>query len=353
MSKRNISKNINKGARKRKKKAYTIYFLLFILFVIAVTLACFLFTPMAKGDTKTVYIDTDDDIDSVYTKMQSLSTAHSMQVFKWLTDISGYANNIHTGRYEFGSKGALQIFRKMRNGSQDPLHLTINSVRTVDRLAQDVSKRMMFGKEDLLNALKDSITCKKFSRKPETIVAMFIPNTYDIYWDISVEKFLERMHKESDRFWNEDRREKAKNANLSPDEVMILASIVNEETAVEKEMPMVAGMYINRLHKDMLLQADPTVKFATQKFEARRIYNSMLKIDSPYNTYRYKGLPPGPICIPCIAAIEAVLNYTHHDYIFMCAKEDFSGTHNFARTYQEHQANAAKYAKALNNRGIH
>ncbi|MBQ7422839.1 MAG: endolytic transglycosylase MltG, partial [Prevotella sp.] len=149
-----------------------------------------------------------------------------------------------------------------------------------------------------------------------------------------------------------ERMGKADAAHLTPVQVMTLASIVDEETANTDEMPMIAGMYINRLNIDMLLQADPTVKFATKQFDARRIYNKMLQTDSPYNTYKYKGLPPGPIRVPSVASIDAVLNYVHHDYIYMCAKEDFSGTHNFARTYEEHQVNAAKYAKALNERGI-
>jgi UPF0755 protein len=160
------------------------------------------------------------------------------------------------------------------------------------------------------------------------------------------------MKKEYDRFWSAARKEKAKTIGLTPEEVTTLASIVEEETANDDEKPMVAGMYMNRLNTDMLLQADPTVKFALKDFEAKRIYNSMLAVDNPYNTYKYKGLPPGPIRIPSVVGIDAVLNHTHHDYLYMCAKEDFSGTHNFAKTYTEHQANAAKYVKALNERGI-
>ena len=160
------------------------------------------------------------------------------------------------------------------------------------------------------------------------------------------------MSEESKRFWTFERKEKAKAAGLTENEVITLASIVDEETSNVAEMPKIAGMYINRLHINMPLQADPTVKFATKNFTAHRIHQKWLTVDSPYNTYKYRGLPPGPIRIPSVEAIDAVLNYVHHDYIYMCAKEDFSGTHNFAKTYEEHQINAAKYAKALNVRGI-
>ena len=188
---------------------------------------------------------------------------------------------------------------------------------------------------------------------------MFIPNTYDIYWNVNINKLLDRMKKESNRFWNTDRKAKAQQLKLSPNEVITLASIVDEETANNGEKPMIAGMYYNRLMlrnaeypNGMPLQADPTIKFAWKDFGLRRIYNKLLTIKSPYNTYVNTGLPPGPIRIASIAGIESVLNLKHHDYLYMCAKEDFSGTHNFARTYAEHKVNAAKYTAALNQRGI-
>jgi UPF0755 protein len=188
---------------------------------------------------------------------------------------------------------------------------------------------------------------------------MFIPNTYDIYWNIPLDKFLARMKKESDKFWNFERKEKAKAMNLSENQVITLASIVDEETANNAEKPMIAGMYYNRYkYRDakypngMPLQADPTIKYAWKRFDLKRIYNNLLFIKSPFNTYKYAGLPPGPIRIPTVAGIDAVLNHVHHDYLYMCAKEDFSGTHNFARTYEDHLRNAKKYSQALNERGI-
>ena len=181
---------------------------------------------------------------------------------------------------------------------------------------------------------------------------MFVPNTYDVYWNMSIDELLQRMQKEHDRFWKGDREAKAAEMQMTPIEVCTLASIIDEETSNNAEKPMIAGMYLNRLKEGMPLQADPTIKFALKQFELKRIYNKLLNTESPYNTYRNEGLPPGPIKIASIKGIDAVLNYTSHDYLYMCAKEDFSGTHNFARTYQEHLKNADKYTKALNERGI-
>jgi UPF0755 protein len=184
------------------------------------------------------------------------------------------------------------------------------------------------------------------------MACIFIPETYEVYWTIGVEQLMERMKKESKFFWNAERTRKAKALGLTPDQVITIASIVDEETANNTEKPMIAGMYYNRYRKGMPLQADPTVKFALQDFEIKRIYNNMLDVDSPYNTYKNEGLPPGPIRIPSVAGIDAVLNLVKHNYLYMCAKEDFSGTHNFATTYDEHLKNAAKYSRALNARGI-
>ncbi|MNL18966.1 putative aminodeoxychorismate lyase [compost metagenome] len=181
---------------------------------------------------------------------------------------------------------------------------------------------------------------------------MFIPNTYEMYWNVTAMDFFDRMHKEYEKFWNDDRKQKAAALNLSPIQVSILASIVDAEALYDKEMPIIAGLYLNRLNKGILLQADPTVIFANNDFTVKRVTNSLLRVDSRYNTYKYAGLPPGPIMMPSINAIDAVLNREKNDYIYMCAKEDFSGYHNFAVTVQEHERNAKKYRDALNKRNI-
>ena len=242
---------------------------------------------------------------------------------------------------------------------QESVDLTMPSVRTAEKLANELSKKLMLDSAELAKALTDEADCEKLGYDTATILCLFIPNTYDIYWNVSLDKFMERMQKENKNFWNPERTHKAEAMKLTHNEVITLASIVDEETANNEEKPMIAGMYYNRLMlrnaeypNGMPLQADPTIKFAWKRFELKRIYNNLLSISSPYNTYKNTGLPPGPIRIPSVAGIDAVLNLAHHNYLYMCAKEDFSGTHNFARTYAEHLDNAAKYSKALNERGI-
>lgn len=314
----------------------------------------YFFSSMSTKDNSIfVYIDDNDNIDSVYAKLEPIATGHAMTGFKALVKCSSYSDNIRTGRYEIEKgNGAFTVFRKMKNGLQSSVNLTIPSVRTIDKLAGTISKKMMMDSLALYNALTDSVTCAKYGYTPQTILCMFIPNTYELYWNISVDKFLDKMNKECNKFWNFERTQKAKAMNLTKEEVITMASIVDEETANDDEKPMIAGMYYNRLKAGMPLQADPTIKFALNDFSIKRIYINMLSVKSPYNTYKNIGLPPGPIRIPTVAGIDAVLNHVHHKYLYMCAKEDFSGTHNFAETYEEHLKNAAKYSEALNNRGI-
>lgn len=328
--------------------------------VIGITYFYFLSPFSARPATTYLYIDNDDDADSVSSKLSAIARHHAMTGFNTLARHSNYPKNIRTGRYaiEPGTP-TLTVFRRLKNGMQTPVSLTIPSVRTKERLAAELSKRLMADSASIATVLNDGHTCRQFGLDTATIVCLFIPNTYDIYWNISVENLLKRMQAESDRFWTAGRKEKAMRMGLSTCEVMTLASIVDEETANEAEKPMVAGMYYNRLKlrnaeypEGMPLQADPTIKFAWKQFKLKRIYHKLLTIDSPYNTYKYAGLPPGPIRIPSVMGIDAVLNHVEHGFLYMCAKEDFSGTHNFATTYNEHLKNAARYTKALNERGI-
>lgn len=331
------------------------------LIAIIIVVYYYFFTSLSKiSATEYIYIDDNDNADSVIMKLQPVANAHSLSAFKILARHSDYENHVRTGRYAIKpGNGAATVFRNIKNGLQTPVNLTIPSVRTIDRLAAELSKKLMTDSTSICDALTDEQKCEKLGFDTTTIVCMFIPNTYDIYWNTSVDKLLERMRKEYTKFWNEERKDKAQRLGMTPTEVSTLASIIDEETANNEEKPMIAGMYYNRLKlrnaeypSGMPLQADPTIKFAWKKFELRRIYNNLLNIQSPYNTYRNPGLPPGPIRIPSIAGIDAVLNLVRHDYLYMCAKEDFSGTHNFARTYGEHMRNARNYSKALNERGI-
>ena len=201
--------------------------------------------------------------------------------------------------------------------------------------------------------MKKDSTLKAMGFDDEKFAALFIPNTYELYWNIDAEEFVGKMTKEYNLFWNDDRLKKAENIGLSPIEVSILASIVDKETSKVSEMPRIAGVYLNRINKKWLLQADPTLIFAVGDFEIKRVLDIHKEVESPYNTYKYIGLPPGPICIPSIAAIDAVLNAESHNYFYFCAKEDLSGYHVFARNMKEHNRNAEKYRKALNKKKIY
>lgn len=307
------------------------------------------------GISKTtyIYIDDDDTADSVYTQIEQKADPHFMPVFKLAARVLHYPAHIRTGRYAIHPmSGTLAILRHLRNGRQDPVDLTIPDVRTLNDLAEALGKKLKLTPDELMDAFEDESLCRKYGYDTATVICMFIPNTYQVYWDISADKLLKRMNKESRAFWTPTRMKKADAAGLTPVQVCTLASIVDEETAYGPEKPMIAGMYINRFRAGMPLQADPTIKFAWKKFELKRIYNALLNIRSPYNTYKNPGLPPGPIRTPSVEGIDAVLNYVHHPYMYMCAKEDFSGTHNFAKTYAEHLQNARKYTEALNARGI-
>lgn len=316
------------------------------------TLYITLFKPAFKTSAE-IYIDRDDTVDSVFRKMQKIASPTGMQGFKWLDRYYGYGKNIRTGRYTVKpGDNMYHVFRRLVVGYQTPINISFNNIRTREQLAQVLAKQLMIDSAEIARPLHDSAFCARMGYKDETIISMFIPNTYEVYWDITADKLLGRMQKEHERFWNKSRLDKAKAIGMTPEEVSTLASIVEEETNNNAEKPMVAGLYINRLNKGMLLQADPTVKFALQDFGLKRIYNAHLNVDSPYNTYKHTGLPPGPIRIPSIKGIDSVLNYAKHNYIYMCAKEDFSGTHNFATNMAQHQANARKYWNALNARNI-
>ena len=324
------------------------------LLVILGLMIYYAFSSVSKSETtQYIYIDEDDTQDSVIAKIQPFANLIGMTTLNTLIRHSGYSENSRTGRYAIEpGDGPITIFRRLRSGRQTSLNLTIPESRTMDRLAAILSNKLMLDSATIAEALTSQEVCEKLGYDTCTIAAMFVPNTYNVYWNMSIDELLQRMQKEHDRFWKGDREAKAAEMQMTPIEVCTLASIIDEETSNNAEKPMIAGMYLNRLKEGMPLQADPTIKFALKQFELKRIYNKLLNTESPYNTYRNEGLPPGPIKIASIKGIDAVLNYTSHDYLYMCAKEDFSGTHNFARTYQEHLKNADKYTKALNERGI-
>ncbi len=307
-----------------------------------------------------LYIDADDSLDSVRSKIETLGKPRSMAAFDILSHALSLEEKIKTGRYEISpDESVLQLIRHIRNHNELPVKLVVPSVRTMPDMAARLSQHLMADSASIAEYLCNEDNLRAFGYTKESIHALFIPNTYEVYWDLSVSDLMKRMVKENKAFWNDVRLEKirdvSKYAGREMDKVGIvtIASIVDSETANNGEKPNIAGLYLNRLRIGMPLQSDPTVKYALQQFGLRRILNEHLTVDSPYNTYKNTGLPPGPICVPSITGIDAVLNHAHNDYIYMCAKEDFSGTHNFAVSYSEHLQNAKKYTQALNQRKIY
>lgn len=327
-----------------------------IAFIVAGIRGYQLYQYVFRANVKTefvLYIPINATYKQVTDSLTMNDALLSLKAFQWVSKKKEYAKSVKTGRYLL-KKGmnTNQIVNMLKGGLQTPLNVTFNNVRTKEDLAGKVSKYLIADSLSILNLFYDEKKIEESGFSAETYRTMFIPNTYQFYWTTSAEEFAERMKTEYDRFWNVERRKKAENINLSPVEVTILASIVQSETAKNEEMPRIAGLYINRLNRGQLLQADPTVKYAVGDFSLKRILNVHLEVDSPYNTYKNTGLPPGPINFPETSAIDAVLNYEKHNYMYMCAKEDFSGYHSFAVTFDEHNRNAAKYRAALDRNNI-
>ena len=270
--------------------------------------------------------------------------------FRFLAKLLNYPEKVKPGRYILKPNTSnYAAVKKLLSGVQDPVKLTFNNIRLKEDLITRIGSRFEFGEDNFRKALNDPEVCRKYGLDTLTIVSMFLPNTYEIFWTTGTEKFLDRMHSEYKRFWTDEKVAKAKSIGLTPVQVSILASIVEEEQARKvDERPRVAGLYINRLNALMPLQADPTIKFALQDFAIKRILNEQLRVKSPYNTYVNIGLPPGPIRVADFKSLDAVLNYDKHDYLYMCAKADLSGYHAFAKTYPDHLNNARMYQAELN-----
>lgn len=304
-------------------------------------------------ETVYVYVGKDKSFTDLCRQLQDSAGCHRIGSFKQLAGVLKYQANMKTGRYAVSpGMSNLELLNDLRRGHQVAIRLTFNNIRFKEDLAERLDEQLMLDKEELLSLLNDSAYCDSLGFTTKTITSLFIPNTYEVYWNIPTDKLMQRMKREYKVFWTDARLEKAKAIGLSPIEVATLASIVEEETAASDEYPIVAGLYLNRIHRGIPLQADPTVKFAVGDFSLQRILFEHLEIDSPYNTYKYAGLPPGPLRIPTIKGMDSVLNYMKHNYLYMCAKEDFSGRHNFAATLAEHNRNANRYRAELNRRKI-
>ncbi|MBL7788149.1 MAG: endolytic transglycosylase MltG [Chitinophagales bacterium] len=288
--------------------------------------------------------------------LDSLTAKHIVrfpQTFEWVAKLMKYGDKIYPGRYLIPmTMSNRDLIAKLRIGQQDEVRYTINNIRTKEQLVGWTAQKLEADSTTLYKLLTDSTFLAQNKLTPNNVVAIFMNDTYQFNWNTNAEQFFDRMYKEYDKFWTNERQEKAQKVGLSPHQAIALAAIVEEETAKTDEMNQIAALYLNRLKAQMPLQADPTVKFAVGDFALRRILKEHLTIDSPYNTYKNTGLPPGPIRIPSKVAIDAVLNPAEHNYLFMCAKEDLSGYHNFAVTYEEHLINAHKYQDELDRRNI-
>ena len=258
------------------------------------------------------------------------------------------------GHYRFAAEiSNRELIRRLLLGEQNPIKLSFTqAIRTREQLAAHMGKKLMLDSAEVIDRLNDKEYMAHFGLNPETAVCLFIPNTYEVYWTMTADQLFTRMHKEYQRFWNEERMAKAKKQGLTPVEVATIASIIASETNKSFEYPTIASIYINRLRKGIALQACPTVIFAVGDFSLRRVLKRHLAIDSPYNTYKYRGLPPGPIRLARPEVIDAVLNAPKTDYLYMCANPDFSGTHVFSSSYSKHSAVAREYQRELNKRKL-
>lgn len=302
------------------------------------------------GERVRIFIPKDATVSEIQDSLALKLGSFGKDVF-WLWNVRDSSPVKAHGSYviEPGDK-ALDVSRKLRYGRQTPVRVTFNNVRSMDALAKRIAAKMEWGAEDFQQAC-DSVLPEKGFKKAQ-YPAAFLPDTYEFFWTSSPYDVVKRLSDIRDNYWNGQRRAKASALGLRPVEVAALASIVEEETAKADERGAVARLYLNRLHRDMLLQADPTVKYAVGDFSLRRIREKHLAVESPYNTYKYKGLPPGPIRIVEKSTLDAVLDAPEHKYIYMCAKEDFSGYHNFTSDYSTHLANAKRYQRELNKRNI-
>lgn len=342
------SKKNNTEVSKGKLALYIIASTLLITFVFYGYQICFTANILVEKEDRVFIIKSGTPYSTVQKELYDGGFINDPISFNFLARLTGYSSSVQSGRYKLrANMSNLQALRVLKSGRQVKARVTFSYVRLRKELAEKITKNLGMTPTDFNDALDNFIKTNREGFTADNITAMFIPNTYEVYFNILPEDLIARMHDEYKKFWTEDRSAKANEIGLTPIEVSILASIVQAETVKQDEAPIIAGLYINRLKKNIALQADPTLIFAVGDFSIKRVRNGHKQIKSPYNTYLNPGLPPGPINVPQIASIDAVLNYSKSDYYYMCAKEDFSGYHNFAHNLEDHNKNARKYQKAL------
>jgi UPF0755 protein len=311
------------------------------------------FSGNVSGEEKYLYVHTGSRLDDLYQEIDSKKILKDLPSFKEAAVKMDLATRLTPGRYKL-SRGMnnRSLVNMIKAGNQEPVNLKYQNLRKKEDFAGYVSKQLEPDSSTFMKLLDSADLVKEYGFTSDNIYTMFIPNTYQMYWNTPAMEFFKKMNAEYHKFWNPERLKKAEALNLTPIQVSILASIVDGEAIYDKEMPTIAGLYLNRLSRGIRLQADPTVIFANNDFTVKRVTFQLLQIDSKYNTYKYAGLPPGPVMMPSIKALDAVLNRENNNYLYMCAKEDFSGYHNFAETKAQHEINANKYRQALNDRKI-
>ncbi|MFO7851035.1 MAG: endolytic transglycosylase MltG [Bacteroidota bacterium] len=334
------------------RKLFKRILFLAIFFVLAVIVIVWLyfFSPVKAADEGTeIYIGLDAVYEDVKDSLRVEGILVNETAFDLISKRKRYISNIKPGRYLITDNMSYNdIVNLLRSGSQSPVRITFNNIRTLADLSQRLGKQLAIDSASIHNSLIDESLYKDEGFTRETIIAAFIPDTYEVYWTIKADELISRMIREFRSFWNRQRLEKADSLGLKPVEVSILASIVDDEVLKEDEKPRIAGVYINRLNRDMRLQACPTIKFALNDFTLRRILKEHLTIDSPYNTYIHTGLPPGPVQCASKSGINAVLNAEDHNYLYFVARHDFSGYHHFSETLRDHVNYANKYHIELN-----
>lgn len=310
------------------------------------------------GASHYIYVYPQTTLDSLLISLQKdyvIGSERSLKLHsKWMKWTSAERPFVRTGRYLVPAETAdLQLIRMFRSGDQKPIQLTFNNIRTREQLAARLGAQLMIDSASIISKLEDDAYLQQFGLRKETAVCLFLPDTYEMWWDISADQLFHRMATIHDSFWNADRLSKAEALQLTPEEVTTIASIVEEETNRDEDKPIIAGLYMNRLRIGMPMQSCPTIKFALQDFSLRRITYEHLKTESAYNTYIHPGLPPGPIRIPQKKTIDFTLNPTPSNFLYMCASTKFDGTHHFSSSYASHAAYAAAYQRELNRRKIY
>ena len=353
MKKKQAKHNTKKNKTHLKQKIIISFSIIVFLLIAFFAYQCYnYFLPnfnVKNGERVFIYITKETTFNDVVSQLTTQNAIKNVHSFKRWAKMHSYPKYIKTGRYEVidGMSNKDLIFNLSRK-IQTPIKFTFNNIRTKDQLCKRIDEQLMIDSATMHNTLDNKEILLKYNVSKEEVIAFFIPNTYEIYWDISATDLLARMYREYQKFWNKQRLEKAEKINLKPVQIATLASIIDEETNLKKDKSIIAGLYLNRLKRGMPLQACPTARFAVGDFSLTRILYEHTQFDSPYNTYRYKGLPPGPIRVASPEGIDAVLNYTKSNYLYMCAKETMNGEHNFASTLSEHNRNAQRYQKAYN-----